>query len=272
MTQPNRNDLLRQLKQLGYHPSGRKIRADKNAQHNYPNKRIPQDPSTLKNTKVSIYRRVKTKVMQAHAKDIANGGVGIYREVDENGYYIVIPASYVNKGQTYIQVYQGRRIEHTTRRVRTQKEIDLEQYRFEAYREQYILFNEQTVDESWYPEICNMLITRYSMTGDEAYEAIRKRKITWREYFCEFYHLEPRTAHMWSYEHWRRDYHFIPVQLLPDDFEFNYESAPGTDEFHPEWKWKRDKVLAQEKLDQETEEKRKIDTFSANINRNKRRK
>lgn len=253
--------LLQELNQMGYHSSGRKQRSDKGK----PRGEIAKSNSRQPKTKLAIYTKVKNQMYNKDQRLQAQQGSGLFLEVDENSFYLSIPARYINKGQYYVQVYEGRKIEHTVRRLRVQKEIDLEKYRFEAYKEQAVLNPKIAVQEQYWPELRQMLIIRYEMTGDEATAALKKRQITWEELFCEFYFLSKDDYWLWDYLHWRQDYSFIPVQQLPEDFVFNYNNSPGSKEFHPEWAYKVREKQEQAKEDEESERKRKADQFIWNM-------
>lgn len=252
--------LLAQLQSLGYHPSGRKIRNDKNSAHN---------THSRTNTALSTYLRVKSRMYNRDAYLQANGDTGTMLEVDENSFYVTIPARYDTKGKIYYQIVNGRKIEHTVQRVKVQKEIDLESYRFEAYKEQAITNPDLAVDNRFWPELRQMLNIRFGLTGDEATKALTKRQITWFELFCEFYYLLPQEAWHWTYDLWRMYYEYIPKQLLPEDFTLSLIHPPGSPEFHPEWTWKRMEKI-QQKLDEvEQEKKRKSEQFIINLKRRK---
>ena len=257
--------LLKQLEQMGYHKSGRKQRSDKGQ----PRGEIAKAQNREPTTKLAIYQRVKNKMFNKNQRMLANGGYGTFLDMDENSFYLSIPARYQTKGHNYVQVYEGRKIEHTVRKVMIQKQLDLEKYRFEAYKEQAILHGSEAVPEKYWPELRQMLIIRYNFTGDEATQALTKRQITWEELFCEFYFLDHENFWLWDYDRWKTDYSFVPVQQLPEDFVFNYNAAPGTDEFHPEWAYKVKEKLEQDQLDKEQEEKRKATQFIWNMKRSK---
>lgn len=252
--------LLQQLENMGYHSDGRKVRSDKGK---------PQGakPRNSKASKLSIYMRVKARMFNRDTYLQANDTYGTMLEIDENSFYIVIPARYKNSDTPYIQVHDGRRIEHTVRRVRTQKEIDLEKYRFEAYQEQAILNPTNIVPSEYWPELRQMLNIRYGFTGNEATEALTHRQINWFQLFVEFYFLQPKQFAQWTYERWRKHYSNIPVQQLPEDFEFDYYNAPGTEFFHPEWAWKAKEREQQELESQQQEQKRKREQFLQNMSK-----
>lgn len=256
--------LLEQLANLGYHSSGRKQRSDKGQSRGAIKKsESPRD----KSSRLAVYYRIKQRVFNRDQQLKSSGGYGLFIEMDENSFYLFIPARYQKVGRIYNQVYQGRKIEHTVQTKKVQKAIDLEKYRFEAYKEQAVLNPTQTVLEKDWPELRQMLIIRYGMTGDEATQALTKRQINWEDLFCEFYYLSHENFWLWDYEHWRRDYSFVPTQALPENFVFDYDHSPGSDEFHPEWAYKANERLQQDKEETEQERQRKANQFIMNMGR-----
>lgn len=253
--------LLKQLEQLGYHSSGRKQRSDKGQPRGSIAKPIEREPKN----RLAIYMKVKNQMYNKDQRLQATGGYGTFLDMDENSFYLSIPARYQNKGHFYVQQYQGRTIEHNVRRQRIQKEIDLEKYRFEAYKEQAVLNPKEVVPSKYWPELRQMLIIRYDMTGDEATQALTKRQINWEDLFCEFYFLSHNDFWLWDYARWKMDYSFVPSQQLPEDFEFNYNASPGTEEFHPEWTYKANERREQEQQEAEQEKQRKADQFIWNM-------
>lgn len=264
-TDKEKNALLRQLSAL-VHPNGRKKRTDKGQSHNYPsNRSSPQTPRVDKGvqreqqTPLSIYQRVKARMYNKDQEAINNGEQPLLRGFDENGYYIVIPASYQTEAKNYTQVHEGRQIAHTVRRVCTQKEIDLERYRFEAW--QWLATRLSTMNQpaDCLSELMSYLSHRYGILGNEAKELIAKRQITWFELFCEFYYLNPNDAVMWDYDTWQNMYKYCPCETLPEDFTFSLTLRPGTPEFHPEWAYHAEKISQREQEDIEAEKlKRKL--------------
>lgn len=247
-------------------------RADKGKKHNYTAQRkketLPRATRSDKGrarpeqrvskTKEQVYNFIKAKMYKRDQELIDKGESPLLRGVDENGYYIVVPAAYLTKADYHTQEHQGRNIQHTVRRVCTQKEIDLERYRFNAWQE--LATSEDWDKPSTYlPEIKQMLTVRYGIMGKEADEAIARRQITNFELFCEFYHLEPSDAAMWDYDTWQSMYSYIPVMCLEDDFIFSLTLRPGTPEFHPEFAYHADKVirLAKEAAAEEAERRRR---------------
>lgn len=258
-----KNKLLNELQQLGYHSDGRKQRSDKGKSRG----QIAKPEETSPKSKLSIYMRVKQRMFNRDQALRTNGGSGILLEMDENSFYLSIPAKYVTKGEKYVQVSNGRRIEHSVKRVRVQKEVDLEHYRFDAYKEQALLHGSEAVQEKYWPEIRQMLNIRYGFTGDEATAALKKRQITWEQLFCEFYFLSIDDYWEWDYAHWQRDYSYVPTQQLPEDFVFDFNNYPGSEKFHPEWSYKAEERIKQEQEEKEQEQKRKSEQFIMNMHK-----
>lgn len=239
----NRDELLKELNTI-MHPSGRKRRKDKGKTHTYPESR--SQPSKSREDKgqirqpygplspLSLYERVRSKLISLH-KDL---------EIDENGYYVPVPAVYKTKAYDYKQKVQGREIQHTVKRVCVQNRIDLEKYRFEAW--QFMALTKPFNQVTCTPEIRAMLLTRYDITLEEANRAIDARKIAWFDLFNEFYHISPDTTELWDYESWYAMYKYCPGLVLPDDFIFSLTYRPGSPEFYPEWSHHTDKLLEQE--------------------------
>ena len=254
------------------HPSGRRVRSDKGKKHSYTKERaketkpralrsdkgIPRPETRVSKTKRQVYAAIKAKLYKRDQELIAQGELPLLRGVDENSYYIVIPAAYETRADYHTQEHDGRTIQHTVRRVCTQKELDLERWRFNAWQE--AATSEDWNEPSTYvPEIRQMLATRYGIVGKEADEAIAKRQITNFELFCEFYHLEPADAAMWDYDTWQTMYQLCPCVCLDDDFIFSLTLRPGTPEFHPEFAYHANKVVQQqqEAAEQEIERRRR---------------
>ena len=128
--QKSKSELLAELSTL-IHPSGRKKRSDIGKTH----KPVSSFPHT--SSKLAIYNRVRAKLAARNERllsDNPNNNL-LSKEFDVNGFYVSIPAIYETRAYNYQQVVEGRKINHTTHRVRTQKEVDLEAYRYEAWRE-----------------------------------------------------------------------------------------------------------------------------------------
>lgn len=263
-------ELLREAQALT-HPNGRKVRSDKGKSHQYTKERAketkPRTPRSDKGqmrvdarvakTKQAVYAAIKAKLYKKDQELINRGESPLLRGVDENSFYIVVPAAYETKADYHTQEHKGRSIQHTVRRVCTQKELDLERHRFNAWQEAALMCPE---DPSIYiPEIKQMLIVRYGLMGKDADDAIAKRQISNFDLFCEFYHLAPKDAAMWDYDTWQSMYSYCPCMTLDDDFVFSLTLRPGTPEFHPEFAYHADEVvqLAKEAIEQEKERKRR---------------
>lgn len=267
-------DLLKEA-QSYQHPNGRKKRSDAGKKHNYNTQRAKETKpraqrtdkgkerpkSQLSKTKQAVYAAVKAKLFKKDQELRDAGELPMLRGVDENAYYIVIPASFETKVQTHTQIHNGRAINHTVRRVCTQKELDLERHRFNAWQE-LALSPDWNKPSAYLPEIRQMLSTRYNIVGKEADEAISKRQITNLELFCEFYHIAESEVSMWDYDTWQSMYELCPCQLLDDDFVFSLTLRPGTPEFHPEFAYHADEVLNNQKQQAKEELERKRRQFS----------
>ena len=123
-------------------------------------------------------------------------------------------------------------IEHTTRRQRVQKAVDLEHYRFDAWKEMAMDHPDEIVKPN--DDLRGMLFHRYGFTTEQSNQAIENRQVPWLTLFCETYFIRLEDAGKWDYETWRDYYDSCPTQALPDDFEFIYGVRPGTEYFHPE--------------------------------------
>ena len=255
-----RDNLLRQLESMGYNQSGRKTRSDKGKARgdiNYPAHR--------QESALAVYLRIKARMYKRDAQLAAEGEIGTFLEMDENSFYGIIPERYRVVGQSYQQDYQGRAINHTVKKVKIQKEVDLEEYRFAAYKEQAVKNPQVAVPIKYWPEIRQMLNIRYGMSGDEATQALTRRQITWSQLFCEFYFLSENEYWLWDYEHWRRDYSYVPAQQLQEDFVFSIANPPGSQAFHPEWAYKQ--TEKQQELEEtiRAEQERKARQFIINL-------
>lgn len=253
------------------HPSGRKVRSDKGKTHNYTairtketlpraarkDKGVRRPEMQAPKSKVWIYATIKGKLYKKDQELIARGELPLLRGVDENSYYIVVPAAYKTRASNHTQEYKGRSIQHTTRRVCTQRELDLERYRFNAYQE-LATSKEWNEPSPYISEIRQMLSTRYGIVGQEAEDAIAKRQISNFDLFCEFYHLRVEDAAMWDYDTWQAMYQLCPCETLDDDFVFSLTLRPGTPEFHPEFAYHAEKVIKnQEQAKQDEAERRR---------------
>ena len=250
------------LLSLGIDPStGRKIRSDKGKTHQA---RAQEDNRKKPSSKMSIYCRVITRIKNLDAKRVQNNEPTLLGDFDENGLFVVIPAVYETKACNYKQVVEGRTIDHTVRRVCTQKEIDLEKYRFEALQE--MAFSDQgNMPVTQLEHVRIMLAKRYGLSANDIARCLEKRKITWWELYLELYHISEYEAALWDYDTWHSHYEIAPKETLPDDFEFRIKTPPGTKEFMPEWQYRRDKLekIQEDKVNEERERKR--NQFLANL-------
>lgn len=252
---------------LGIDPdTGRKIRKDKGSKRG---KVLDLDDKRKRPaTKMSTFQRVINRMRTYDQSRADDGRDTILGEFDENGYFAIIPAAYVTKGGEYNQKYQGRTIVHNTHRVRTQKEVDLEKYRFEAFQE--MAFSSKSnepaeVDKEGHIAIRMMLKKRYGLLEPDVKACMNRRKITWFELFCELYYLDPMEASLWDYETWLSHYRIAPKETLPDNFVFRIKTPPGTSEFMPEWQYRREKLERQQEEAVLAERERKRAQFLTNM-------
>lgn len=244
-----KEQLLREVSKYVHLDSGRKRRTDKNQPH-----------QQFTQTKMALYNRIKNKLSNRRVKE---NNLLLSFEFDENGFYLPIPEMFETKAIKYKQEVDGRTIDHNIRRVRTQKYIDLEQYRFEAWQELALTQPASNIPPN--QDLNGILFVRYNMTPEESELATIKRKPTWEEIFCEVYHIKPTEIFKWSYEDWRKYYEIVPKQLLDDDFVFEYGKVPGTEAFHPEWNYKLKEIEQREVDEKEQEEKRKSEQYIINL-------
>ena len=260
----NREDLLKELSTMIDLDTMRKHRSDAGV------KRGQRTSLTQEQTKMAIYNRLKSRITSRARKEALEGNTLLLYEFDENGFYIVIPETYTTKAVDYKQNYQGREIDHTVRRIRTQKMIDLEKYRFEAWQELACdpSTRDTVIEPS--PDIRGILLHRYGLNPKVASEKIKKRQLTWSQWFEEVYFINQYEAPLWTYNKWREHYDCCPPQLLPEDFRFSLAHKPGTPEHHPEWAWYKEKKDRAALNLEEEEKKRRKEQFIANMH-NKRR-
>ena len=248
-------ELLEKLSKYVDLSTGRKRRADKGSSHNYTKNRR----STFQ-TKMSVYKRLLSRLENRAQQQISESGQSLLsKEFDINCYYVPIPETVAYKPQEYKQIYQGRLIEHTVKRVVTQRYIDLEQYRFEAYQE-LAIDKPDDVLQADNKDLRFFLLNRYGLLMSELNEAINKRKITYLEFFCETYYIKPNQINYWTYEKWKEEYEHVPYQRLEDIpyFSFDYFIPVGSENNHPEWAGYIAEKEAQRKVDEcaETERRR----------------
>lgn len=260
-TNKTKDELLQELNAYIDLSSGRKRRSDKGKRRHVYN-------SPMYQSKMHIYNKVRARLANRDSQLKAeNDGAStlLSVEYDENGFYLSIPETYKTISCYYKQDYHGRAIEHTTRKVRTQKGIDLERYRFEAWQQIAVEQPDKIVEPS--PDIRGLLYNRYGFTGStkEVDEAIDNRQVPWLTFFAEMYFIRIEDANKWDYETWREYYDLCPVGQLPDDFEFIYGVKPGTEYFHPEWAYIANRKAAEEERLRNEETKRKSEQFISNI-------
>ena len=256
-----------QLIALGIDPdTGRKIRSDKGQ----PRGKVlnPDDKRLGPSSKMDTFHRVMTRLRRYDEKRASKGEQTILGQFDENGYFCIIPETFEKVGGVYQQRIEGRVIVHSIRKVRTQKELDLEKYRFEGFQEW--AFSEHAnepaeLDYHGKIAIRMMLKCRYCINDKTADECMEKRKITWFELFCELYYLDPMEASLWDYETWLSHYKIAPAETLPDDFVFHIKTPPGTPEFMPEWQYRREKLERQQEEAVQAERERKRSQFLTNM-------
>lgn len=158
----------------------------------------------------SKYIRLKSRLL----REMTDNGL----RNDKNNYYCLVirPPRTVYEPKSYIS--KGKKINRVSY-VIAGSTIDLEKYRFNALKEIALLENEFTEKE----------------LVDLQYEIRITGALTPLDLFVKFYHLSLNKAHKWTYEHWRHDYSIVAEDVLIDDFVFNYDYAPGSPEFMPEY-------------------------------------
>lgn len=258
-------ELLKELSTL-VHPSGRKKRTDIGKSH------IKQSDKQMQQTKMAIYNRVRAKLAARNERllsDNPNNNL-LSKEFDVNGFYVSIPAIYETRAYNYQQLVDGRKINHTTHRVRTQKEVDLEAYRYEAWRE--LALSPSTKNQIVTPnaDLRGILFHRYALTPEDANRIITNRALKWPELFEEIYFVRADEIQFWDYDTWRTHYDCIPVDtVLDEDFRFDYYNKPGSPNFHPEWAYYVEKQALSATLTADQEKQRKGEQFIANMKKNK---
>lgn len=251
----SKEDLLKELSTMIHIDSNRKRRSDAGQKH----KTTKDEP--INQTKMAIYNRVKARII--------NKDNSLLRGFDENGFYLLIPAAYNTVASNYKQEYKGRQLQHTVSRKCVQKEIDLEEYRFNAWKE--LAIQSFTKDNIVEPnsDLRGILFVRYNLPLNKINDIIVKRQITNAELFSEIYFVEVQDIPYWDYDTWRKHYECCPKMLLPEDFKFRLDALPGTPEFMPEWQYHKDKIDQQQKIDAEQERERKSNQFISNLRRRK---
>lgn len=264
-----KNKLLRELSNYVDIKTGRKVRADKGSKrkayvYNKSDLR-GRKGSTNKQSKSAIFHRVLARLKNKDKQRIANGETERMIGYDDNGFFLVIAEAYLTKGDKYQQTYQGRVLQHNVKRVRVQKEIDMELYRFEAFQELATTLETKYSIVRPSPELNQLLISRYSITPEQIRLSLSKRQLTYYELFQELYFVD--EPELWSYETWREHYDRCPKEPFDESFRFNLNYKPGTPEFHPEFAYyvnKRDQLTL---LEKEQERERRAQQFVSNIKR-----
>ena len=257
-----REELLAQASEYVDLETGRKHRTDKGVARGAYGRRT-KDESAM-----SIYNRVKARLMNKDQNERRDGSY-LLEGFDANGLYLPIPAAYMTIAKDYKQEYQGRAIEHTIRRVRTQKAIDLEEYRFNALQEYATDIHKRDLLIDITPDVRGLLMNRgFAFTNDEMVKHfIANNHITYKEWFCFVYYISLCDVNIWTYNKWREHYKCCGGLPLDGDFLFSPYSKPGTDEWHPEFKIYKDKVDRNEKAERADETTRKSVQFIANMRR-----
>lgn len=265
MSEKTREDLLNELSSY-LHESGRKRRSDKGRPH-----RTVFEPYNRVNQKMATYNRLKAQLANRDKKLRAESNQGttiLSKEFDCNGFYLPIPESYATRSTLYKQEYHGRQIVHTTARVRVQKYIDMEKYRFEAFQYHALTYPEQIVEPS--DDIRGILFARYGFTTEQSNEAIKNRGITWLEWFEELYYIPHADISKYDYDTWKSYYSCIPAgTALDDDFRFIYGVLPGSEDFHPEWSSYVEEQQEIAKDEEQQEKERQKAQFVANMQNNR---
>ena len=165
---PSREELLAELNDYVDLNTGRKRRSDageKRGKYKGREYSLPQ-------TKMAIYNRVKARIVNRSDDLVKDGNTQLVLEFDENGYYLPIPPMYETRSVNTEQTYEGRKLQHNVARVCVQKEIDLEEYRFNAWQEKATDWRSK--DEVVMPnsDLKGMLITRYNLPFNELNDLI----------------------------------------------------------------------------------------------------
>lgn len=264
-----KNKLLRELSNYVDIKNGRKVRADKGSTreayvYDKSDSRGGRG-STTKQSKSAIFHRVLARLKNRDEQRIANGETERMIGYDDNGFFLAIAEAYLTKGDKYQQTYQGRILHHNVKRVRVQKEIDMELYRFEMFQELATTLETKFSIVRPSPELNQLLITRYSITPEQIRLSLSKRQLTYYELFQELYFVD--EPELWPYETWREHYDRCPKEPFDESFRFNLNYKPGTPEFHPEFEYyvnKRDQLTL---LEKEQERERRAQQFVSNIKR-----
>lgn len=204
------------LVKQGLLPSGRKPRSDKGKARAKQTHKYKQDA-------VWKYKMVMTKLL--------NKDDDYLLLTDHNGYYCKIPEVLKPEYDSY---KDGRSVKYK----RIQKEIDLEEYRFNAWQQMAI---SQKIANLLVP-LPNRDLTRWAldcgkMNPRQSYDYFVKKGFTYKTLFLTFYHIEDGDQEYWSYAQWRKYYDRIPKIELDESFKLKLDHPPGSLDFHPEWSW-----------------------------------
>jgi len=255
-----RAELLAELAGYVHLDSGRKRRTDAGTAHNVA------AVYGRSNQKMATYNRIKSRILNRDRTLRSEENANMSKltvEVDCNGFYLPIPEIVKSKSTYYKQTYKGRQIVHTVARVKDQRYIDLEKYRFEAWQYQALNYPDQIVTPN--PDLRGFLFYRYGFTTEQSNTAIINRQVTWQDLFEEIYFVRRRDIGIFDYETWRDYYDCCPEGQLDEDFRFIYGVRPGTSEFHPEWEYKSKKLTAQAEQAEEDKARQRSAQYIANM-------
>lgn len=209
--------LLSQLKELGYDTSsGRKQRSDKGTIRG-PNSKTRSDkgekrlPYASRDPVVS-YQIVKTRLL---SKEVSSQDDGL--QLDINSIFCPVIRQNKTKNEEYFVIIHGVKKNRTVRHIKGYT-VDLEKYRFEALQN-----------------------AASNIPIPEEYRSIFKQEIeqtnanTWIELFCRLYHIKEEDYLLWTYEHWKNDYLIMCEEKLDNNFQFNLQYSPGSEQFMPEY-------------------------------------
>ena len=233
---PNKEELLTKLAQLGINPnSGRKHRSDKGQirgpnSHPRSDKGMRRAISFGKTTNpLSQYLSLKTKLLNRPAT-LSGPDKDYIVQVDQN--YIFIPLVKHNS-QKYIAhsvVNHARRIARTVKHIAGYT-TDLEKYRFNALQH-LALDPESSANHQ------SAFAIEYQLTNtDNPFDL-----------FCCLYHIAPEDVIKWTYEKWQSHYRIVSDMLLTLDFVFDINHQPGSTEFMPELEDVAANVLTEQRL------------------------
>lgn len=249
--------LLKEIKALEANLPKRKERSDKGCKRKSYNRSSPTN-ATHQDKSLSTYNRIKSRLNNRYAQQIANEGQSLLsNSFDYNGFYLSIPATYKTVQKPYVQVLaDGRSIQHTLARIKTQGNIDLEKYRFEYMRG--LASNPATARDIATPtaDLRQIICSRTGLTPSQAHEAILNRNITNRIMFGEIYFVKPEDVDQWSYEKWREWYDEIPPQQLDEDFVLDPAQKP-------DYEWYRERKERESEEEKKKEKERRMAQWNA---------